>query len=126
MKKASLILVIFTLVFAAFTGGIFLGKNYFGAPISVSGKPAQETQPSATSASTEPEQVFAQLIDINTADVQQLSTLPGIGQVIAQRIVDYREAHGPFTSVAQLNDVEGIGDKKLEELLDLICVGGST
>jgi competence protein ComEA len=49
------------------------------------------------------------LLDLNTATVADLDALPGIGPVLAQRIVDHRTAHGPFSSVDQLDDVSGIG-----------------
>ena len=62
------------------------------------------------------------LLDINTAAVDELDTLPGIGEVLAQRIVDYREAHGPFRSVEELIAVEGIGEGKLEKLRELVTV----
>lgn len=64
------------------------------------------------------------LIDINTATAAQLETLPGIGNVIAQRIVDYRNAHGPFKSVSELTKVEGIGKKRLAAIWDLVTIGG--
>ncbi len=51
----------------------------------------------------------ASTIDLNTATVDQLDSLPGVGQVLAQRIVDWRTAHGRFTSVDQLGQVGGIG-----------------
>ena len=63
-------------------------------------------------------------MDINTADMQTLSTLPGIGEVLAQRIVDYRQTHGRFTAVEQLTNVEGIGEGKMEAILELITIGG--
>ena len=53
------------------------------------------------------------LLDINTAAVDELDTLPGIGAVLAERIVAYREAHGPFPSVDALDHVEGIGEGTL-------------
>lgn len=61
-------------------------------------------------------------VNINTASVAELETLPGIGEVIAQRIVDYRTQHGPFRSVRDLLKVEGIGQKKFESLQDHVTV----
>lgn len=61
-------------------------------------------------------------LDLNRATTQELTTLPGIGEVLAQRIVDYREAHGPFRSVEELIAVEGIGEGKLEKLRELVTV----
>lgn len=55
-------------------------------------------------------------IDINTANVTQLATLPGIGPGIAAAIVAHRQANGNFKSVDDLLDVKGIGQKKLEKI----------
>lgn len=62
------------------------------------------------------------LINVNTASATDLEALPGIGEVIAQRIVDHRTANGPFTSVDQLVDVSGIGDAILESIRELVTV----
>lgn len=62
------------------------------------------------------------LVNVNTAGLEELETLPGIGEVLAGAIVAYREEHGPFTSVDQLLDVSGIGEVTLEELRDLVTV----
>ena len=61
-------------------------------------------------------------VDLNTASVAQLDTLPGIGPATAQAIVDYRSAHGRFSSVDDLLNVRGIGPAKLEELRPLVRV----
>jgi competence protein ComEA len=61
-------------------------------------------------------------IDLNTATVEQLDTLPGVGPVLAQRIVDWRTAHGSFESVDQLGDVDGIGPSRLADLRPLVTV----
>lgn len=61
-------------------------------------------------------------IDLNRATTAQLEELPGVGPVIAGRIVAHREAHGPFTEVGQLRDVAGIGEKTFQGLVDLVDV----
>ena len=66
------------------------------------------------------------LIDVNTADATALEELPGIGPALAERIVSYRDEHGPFASVDELTDVPGIGDAKLEALRDSATVGGAS
>ncbi len=59
-------------------------------------------------------------LNLNTATAAELDTLPGVGPVTAQRIVDHRTRKGPFASVEGLRDVEGIGDSKLTKLADLV------
>ena len=56
------------------------------------------------------------LLNINTATVEELQTLPNIGEATAQRIIDYRTQHGDFASVDALQNVKGIGTKTLEKL----------
>ena len=66
--------------------------------------------------------VAGALINVNTATATDLEELPGVGEVIAQAILDYRTENGPFTSVDQLLDVSGIGDATLENIRDLVTV----
>lgn len=61
-------------------------------------------------------------LNINTADAAALETLPGVGPALAQRIVAYREAHGPFTAVEDLLNVPGIGEKKLAQLREHVTI----
>jgi competence protein ComEA len=80
------------------------------APVGV----PSSTAPSATGGS--------ELVNLNTATAEQLEALPGIGEVLAQAVIDYRTESGPFTSVDQLEDVSGIGPAILENVRDLVTV----
>ena len=62
-------------------------------------------------------------INLNAADAASLCTLPGIGEKLAGRIIEYRESYGPFHSIEELMDVSGIGEKKFAAVKDLIYVG---
>jgi competence protein ComEA len=61
-------------------------------------------------------------LDLNAATVAQLDQLPGVGPVLAQRIVDYRTQHGAFRSVDELRQVSGIGDAKFADVKSLVRV----
>jgi competence protein ComEA len=77
---------------------------------------AAETQTVSEGRST------AGLININTADKQALMELPGIGEVLAQNIITYREAHGGFASIEEIKEVNRIGDKLYEQIKDSITI----
>jgi competence protein ComEA len=61
-------------------------------------------------------------IDLNTADESVLESVPGIGPGLARRIVEYREANGPFASVDELADVSGITPRLQDELADAVVI----
>lgn len=88
-------------------------------PDSTESLPAQTTEETSSAPTT-----VTGLIDINTADQATLMTLPGIGETLSKRIIDYRNANGPFGSVSELLNVSGIGEKRLSAILDYICAGG--
>ncbi len=65
-------------------------------------------------------------ININTATVEELVVLPGVGDSVAKSIVEHREKNGGFKTTDDLKQVKGIGDKKFEKIKDMVTVGGSS
>lgn len=129
MKKQKLsVLILITVSFAAFTLGFFLGRNPKERHLSVSVSAEMHTQPSETApetkASVETTEAITFPININTAAKEEFMALPGIGEVLAARIVAYRDANGSFTTVEGLMLVEGIGEKRMSEILKFITIGG--
>ncbi len=61
-------------------------------------------------------------INLNTASAEQLEELPGIGPALAKRIVDYREKHGYFKNIEDIQNVSGIGSKRFEQIKDLVTI----
>ena len=78
------------------------------------------TDGKSANAMSSPPAVAANAIDINRASVEELKDLPGIGDAIAARIVDFREKNGPFRRPEQLLLVPGISEKKFREIRPLI------
>lgn len=130
-NKGSLALVSVTAAAVIFAGGFFLGRcvEPFRIPAVTHASPAPSEANLDTAVSTAPPATSATqalLVNINTAGVEELENLPGIGAVLAQRIVDYRSEYGPFTVPEEICNVPGIGEKKLAAILDFITVGGNT
>lgn len=67
-------------------------------------------------------EVINNKVNINVASVEVIAQLDGIGEKMAQRIIDYREANGDFNAIEEITLVSGIGQKKFEEIKDSICV----
>ena len=79
--------------------------------------------PATVSAAESPAaQVSVEPIHLNNATAEQLQTLPGVGPALSERIVSYREEHGPFQTVDQLAEVKGIGAAKLAKLKEQLTI----
>lgn len=87
-----------------------------------SGPAAGYTSPALLAAAGNSSEV---LVDINQADAEVLMTLPGVGPVTAQAILAWREQHGPFTTLADLEQVEGVSQRMIEQWEHLAYAGNS-
>lgn len=90
------------------------------APAAVPGAGGANTAGAAGSAGSVAGAAPTAPISLNTATADQLNTLPGVGPVLAQHIIDYRTQHGGFRSVDELRQVNGIGDRRFADMRDLV------
>lgn len=126
-NKVSVLLAVVTALFVGFTLGLFVGRNTGSGTVTLAVPAQMQTAPTAAATAptqTVPEETISFPVNINTADVDTLTALPGIGRVLAERIAAYRRQNGSFRAIEEITNVEGIGEKKAEAILDLITVGG--
>ena len=127
VTKTEALLLAMTLVFLLLTGAIFVLRSRSGGADYVvrneTMRAAEEETPPASVLEEEPPVPSAENpLNINMADAAALDTLPGIGPVLAGRIVEYRSTHGAFSKKEDLMLVEGIGEGIYGDLRDVITV----
>ena len=125
MKKH--LIPLLALILCTFTLGFLLGRNQDRNPVQVSGIPSgalHDIPPETDAPPASPEYEVVFPIDLNSADIRQLSALPGIGEELARRILDYRAYYGPFLRPEELLNIDGIGQTTLEAVLDYVITGG--
>lgn len=108
------------LVLCAFLCGLYLGR---GADRNSIRTEVLFTEPDSSDSAEQTIAATSGKVNINTADLDTLMTLEGIGETYAQCIIDYRDAHGAFTAIADIVNVPGIGTKRFEAIIDNITVG---
>ena len=114
MKKAGVLFITLTTMTIVFVLGFLAGRNTNRSELTMISK-----SPSTSILSTEP---ASKKVNVNTASEVELTLLPGIGNTLAKRIIDYRNTIGPFRDVYDLCNVEGISERKLMKILDYIAV----
>lgn len=123
-KDSAYTLAMVTFVFAALLFGILIGRGLddnrvlFDLPDGYTSAPTvsvDETKPSQETNIT-----TGIKININTATIEELNALPGIGPVLAQSVIDYRAENGPYRDVSDLLNVHGLGQKTLDKILEYI------
>lgn len=148
MSKAEGAAVLITAILLSLALGFYIGRSTVKTAVVVEAASPEETvttiptEPPAealTAASAVPEEAVSSALDpeetaetpetavvypldLNTADLSQLETLPKIGPVLAQRIIDYRSAQNGFTYIEELKNVEGIGEGIYDKIKDLVEV----
>jgi len=121
ISKLEGIILVLGAVFLAFLAGWALRGTTAARPVQVETErvlAASRHEPLSLNAPSE----SGGKVNINTADAEELQTLPGIGEKRAEDIVAYREANGPFRIVEELTNVKGIGESVLEGLIDYVSV----
>ncbi len=130
LTKTEAVLLVLTLVFLVCTGVLFglrsIDRTRGEYVVRTEGVQTEAAAPSSAEEEAPagpPEPTAEHPLNINTAEEAELDMLPGIGPVLAQRIVEYRQANGPFAATEEIMQVDGIGESTYEELQDLITVG---
>jgi len=120
-KKANVVFFAVFALFLCFIAGLLVGRHSYSGNV-LTGHSEAVDIPSPSGQTEPPEQIGK--INLNTATVTLLQSLPNIGETLAKRIVEYREENGDFAAIEDLLQVKGIGQARLEEIRQYITVGG--
>ena len=120
LNKAEIAAIIITVIFICLTVAVSLAESGGSSTVTISAGQSEAAESSASPVFSSPESSFQAPLNINTATEQELCSLPGIGEKLAERIIACRDENGPFSSIEEIMSVEGIGAKTYEELKNYI------
>ena len=120
LSKAEIAAIIITVLFIGFTVAVSLTEQGGSSAVTISAERSETSESPASPVSSSPESSFQVLLNINTATEQELCSLPGIGEKLAEQIIAFREKNGSFRGIEEIMSVDGIGAKIYEELKDYI------
>lgn len=136
LSKIEKLLLILTGAFVVFLAGLYVGRNMAAHTVTVYTQnsetalartdesiDSESVAASGNAASALPVQSVVTQVNLNSATSAELMILPGIGEVLAERIISYRQKHGAFSAVEEIMNVSGIGEGKFEAIKDFISVG---
>ena len=133
MKRAEKLFPVLTGLFFVLCAAVFLLQTAGPAAVSAGGvlysaeeagaSPSVQEKFHAALGKSDPGAPSGGRMNINTASAEELAALPGIGDVLAARIVRYRTYNGDFAEASHIRDVTGIGDALYAKIADLICTG---
>lgn len=120
LSKAEIAAIIITIIFIALTAVFSLSSNGSGSAVTISVQRSEAPEEAVSQNPPSPESSIQTPVNINTATVKDLCALPGIGEKLAERIIEYREKNGPFKNADEIMSVSGIGAETYRDIKNSI------
>ncbi len=120
LSKAEIAAIIITIIFIALTAVFSLSSNGSGSAVTISVQRSEAPEEAVSQNPPSQENSIQAPVNINTATVKELCALPGIGEKLAERIIEYREKNGPFKSADEIMSVSGIGAETYRDIKNSI------